>query len=218
MPTDCYWHWHNGWLRSCPLAVLIQDQTQLGPAQHLYTSHRAWLDVNCLIAPCCALLWKHLHSLSFSSHLFRFVTCLYVQHVKQKVLLKWPELVILSNCNYYVLSWLCSSVRHTESSRLQELMKFEHMDADRDRECVCQLCTWSSLNTVRLWLLIRLEISCAAWLFFFFFFFEQAHIISIFSKHETSAELNSRTLAVQLQFCLSARSLYINNIPFLFLL
>ena len=34
--------------------------------------YRAWLDVNCLIVPCRAAVWKQLHSLCFSTHLFRF--------------------------------------------------------------------------------------------------------------------------------------------------
>ena len=37
-----------------------------------YSSHRAWLDVYCLIVPCTAPVWKHQHSLRFPIHLFRF--------------------------------------------------------------------------------------------------------------------------------------------------
>lgn len=42
-----------------------------GPAQHLSTCHGAWVDVNCLIVPCSAPVWKHLHWLCLSTHLFR---------------------------------------------------------------------------------------------------------------------------------------------------
>lgn len=80
-----------------------------GPAQHLSTCHGAWVDVNCLIVPCSAPVWKHLHWLCLSTHLFRvFLLDGLIYYCKCFALHGRTKLVRYCDWSAFVYPW-CSS-------------------------------------------------------------------------------------------------------------
>lgn len=92
-------------LRSSPLATFIQKQNLLRPARLFYTGHRAWLDANCLIVPCCAPVWKHLRLLFLRLFFLFFFPS--VCHPYDKLYLKSDRDFRLSACWLLSTSYSC---------------------------------------------------------------------------------------------------------------
>lgn len=75
------------------------------PAQHVYTHHRAWWDINYKILPCCTRVWKHLHLfIAISSSLFQLKQICDINSFRQKVRFSFNRILFIKVVNSSITS------------------------------------------------------------------------------------------------------------------